>query len=77
TNTTIVLAVYRYSTQGYYNLNDALYPADQEKNSRSNYTLWQQKNGMIFTVNQNLPDGWGGIFLSGCISDYWNRCGTE
>lgn len=35
------------------------------------------KNGMTFTVNQNLPDGWGGFYLSGRISDYWNRSGTE
>ncbi|HCI5770364.1 TPA: type 3 fimbria usher protein MrkC, partial [Klebsiella pneumoniae] len=76
TQTSIVLAAYRYSTKGYYNLNDALYAVDQEKNSRSNYTLWRQKNGMTFTVNQNLPDGWGGFYLSGRISDYWNRSGT-
>ncbi|HBD3131168.1 TPA: fimbria/pilus outer membrane usher protein, partial [Escherichia coli] len=24
-----------------------------------------------------LPDGWGGFYLSGRISDYWNRSGTE
>lgn len=77
TQTSIVLAAYCYSTKGYYNLNDALYAVDQEKNSRSNYTLWRQKNGMTFTVNQNLPDGWGGFYLSGRISDYWNRSGTE
>ncbi len=77
TQTSIVLAAYRYSTKGYYNLNDALYAVDQEKNSRSNYTLWRQKNGMTFTVNQNLPDGWGGFYLSGRVSDYWNRSGTE
>lgn len=32
---------------------------------------------MTFTVNQNLPDGWGGFYLSGRISDYWNRSRTE
>jgi outer membrane usher protein len=31
---------------------------------------------MTFTVNQNLPDGWGG-FIGGRVSDYWNRSGTE
>ncbi|WP_159236224.1 MULTISPECIES: fimbria/pilus outer membrane usher protein [Raoultella] len=77
TQTSIVLAAYRYSTKGYYNLNDALYAVDQEKNRNSSYTLWRQKNGMTFTVNQNLPDGWGGFYLSGRISDYWNRSGTE
>ncbi|WP_297207216.1 fimbria/pilus outer membrane usher protein [uncultured Pluralibacter sp.] len=77
TQTSIVLAAYRYSTKGYYNLNDALYAVDQERNSRNNYTLWRQKNGMTFTVNQNLPEGWGGFYLSGRVSDYWNRSGTE
>jgi outer membrane usher protein FimD/PapC len=32
---------------------------------------------MTFTVNQNLPDGWGGFYLSGRVADYWNRSGTE
>lgn len=64
TQTSIVLAAYRYSTKGYYNLNDALYAVDQEKNHRSSYTVWRQKNGMTFTVNQNLPDGWGGFTLA-------------
>ncbi|MDP0806356.1 fimbria/pilus outer membrane usher protein, partial [Klebsiella variicola] len=77
TQTSIVMAAYRYSTKGYYNLNDALYAVDQEKNYNSNYTVWRQKNGMTFTVNQNLPDGWGGFYLSGRVADYWNRSGTE
>ncbi|MBM7343210.1 fimbrial biogenesis outer membrane usher protein [Erwinia sp. INIA-01] len=77
TQTSIVLAAYRYSTKGYYNLNDALFAVDQEKYYDSNYTQWRQKNGLTFTVNQSLPDGWGGFYLSGRISDYWNRSGTE
>ncbi len=43
TQTSIVLAAYRYSMKGYYNLNDALYAVDQEKNRNNNYTLWRQK----------------------------------
>ncbi len=76
TQTSIVLAAYRYSTKGYYNLNDALYAVDQEKIVAAT-TPCGGKNGMTFTVNQNLPDGWGGFYLSGRISDYWNRSGTE
>ncbi|MEC5317442.1 fimbria/pilus outer membrane usher protein [Brenneria populi subsp. brevivirga] len=77
TQTSIVLAAYRYSTKNYYNLSDALYAVDQEKNGDRRYTRWREKNGFSFTVNQNLPDGWGGFYLSGRISDYWNRSGTE
>ncbi|MBJ3816717.1 fimbrial biogenesis outer membrane usher protein [Shimwellia pseudoproteus] len=77
TKTSIVLAAYRYSTKDYYNLSDALYTVDQQKNHRSDYELWRERNGFSFTVNQNLPDGWGGVYLSGRVSDYWNRSGTE
>ncbi|EGI25824.1 outer membrane usher protein MrkC [Escherichia coli TA206] len=77
TQTSIVLAAYRYSTRGYYNLNDALYAVDQTRNKRNNYVLWREKNGMTFTVNQNLPEGWGGFWLSGRVSSYWDRSGTE
>lgn len=77
TQTSIVLAAYRYSTQGYYNLNDALYAVDQQRKHNDDYTLWRQKNGMTFTVNQNLPEGWGGFYISGRVADYWNRQGTE
>lgn len=77
TQTSIVLAAYRYSTKGYYTLSDALYAVDREKYSDNRYSLWRQKNGMTFTVNQNLPEGWGGFYISGRISDYWDRAGTE
>ncbi|AFJ45175.1 fimbria/pilus outer membrane usher protein [Shimwellia blattae] len=77
TETSIVLAAYRYSTENYYNLSDALYAVDQEKHRDRNYSLWRERNGFSFTVNQNLPEGWGGVYLSGRISDYWERSGTE
>lgn len=78
TGTSIVLAAYRYSTEGYYNINDALYTLEQEKaRNRDKFNMWRQKNGITFSINQKLPDSWGGIYLSGSISDYWNRSGTE
>ncbi|EMH4101235.1 fimbria/pilus outer membrane usher protein [Escherichia coli] len=76
TQTSIVLAAYRYSTKDYYNLNDALYTIDREK-SGSDREVWREKNGFSYTINQDLPDGWGGFYFSGRISDYWNRGGTE
>ncbi|MCS6038293.1 fimbria/pilus outer membrane usher protein [Klebsiella pneumoniae subsp. pneumoniae] len=60
-----------------------LQPERRPLRRRSGEELQQQlhrvarKNGMTFTVNQNLPDGWGGFYLSGRVADYWNRSGTE
>jgi outer membrane usher protein len=76
TQTSIVLAAYRYSTKGYYNLNDALYAVDQEKNYNSNYTVWRQKNGMTLPSTRTCRTA--GAVLSECrVADYWNRSGTE
>lgn len=78
TDTSIVLAAYRYSTEGYYNINDALYTIEQEKrNNRNEFSVWRQKNGINFSINQKLASGWGGFFVNGSINDYWNRQGTE
>ena len=76
TQTSIVLAAYRYSTKGYYNLNDALYAVDQEKTAAATTPCGGKKRHDLHG-NQNLPDGWGGFYLSGRVSDYWNRSGTE
>ncbi|QPT14893.1 fimbrial biogenesis outer membrane usher protein [Serratia rubidaea] len=76
TQTSIVLAAYRYSTKDYYNLSDALYTIDREK-SGNNREIWREKNGFSYTVNQDLPEGWGGFYFTGRIADYWNRSGTE
>ncbi len=78
TQTSIVLAAYRYSMKGYYSLNDALYAVDQRKNSRSNYPCGGRKSGMTFTVNPGTCRTAGaGFHLSGRVSDYWNRPGPR
>jgi outer membrane usher protein len=61
TQTSIVLAAYRYSTKGYYNLNDALYAVDQEKNYNSNYTVAPEKRDDLY--RQPEPAGRLGRFL--------------
>ncbi|HGN2078868.1 TPA: fimbria/pilus outer membrane usher protein [Providencia stuartii] len=76
TDTNISLAAYRYSTKDYFNVNDALYAIDYDKRGLSN-NRWREKNGFSYTVNQNLPDGFGGLYFTGRISSYWERSGTE
>jgi len=76
TQTNIVLAAYRYSTKDYYNLNDALYSIDNERRENQQQ-LYRERNGFSYTLNQNLPEGWGGFYFNGRISSYWNRPGTE
>ncbi|MEY1175747.1 fimbria/pilus outer membrane usher protein [Providencia vermicola] len=76
TDTNLVLAAYRYSTKDYYNINNALYAIDNDKRGVEN-TLGREKNGFSYTINQNLPEGFGGVYFTGRISNYWDKSGTE
>lgn len=76
TKTSVVLAAYRYSTQDYYSINDALQAIDNAKQGNIS-TFAREKNGFSYTLNQDLPNGWGGLYFNGRISNYWNRTSTE
>ena len=76
TKTSVVLAAYRYSTKDYYSLNAALQAIDDARQGNFS-TFAREKNGFSYTLNQDLPNGWGGFYFNGRISNYWNRSGTE
>lgn len=73
TGSNFSLATYRYSTQGYFSVQDAMYlrdynvPADTRIRPRNRATL---------TFNQTLGD-WGQFYLSGSVQDYWGRAGHD
>lgn len=68
TGTTLSLAAYRYSTRGYYSLQDAA--------SEDNVVAGKQRNDHLrseldLTVSQSLGP-WGSLYVSGSQRDYWN-----
>ncbi|WP_025122548.1 MULTISPECIES: fimbria/pilus outer membrane usher protein [unclassified Serratia (in: enterobacteria)] len=70
TGTNFAIAGYRYSTAGYFGLQEVLdtYRADQ-----SNYRLIdRRRNRSELTMNQNLWDAAGYLSLSWASEDYWN-----
>lgn len=76
TDTNLVLSAYRHSTNGYYDVNHALYAIDNDKRDRRN-VIDREKKGFSYTINQNFPDGYGGIYFTGRISNYWDKTWTE
>jgi outer membrane usher protein len=69
TGTNFSIAGYRYSTDGYYNLQEVL---DTYRDGNS-YTIKERKrNRSELTISQNLWDGAGAISLSWVSEDYWN-----
>lgn len=80
TGTSLNLAAYRYSTQDYLGLHDALVliddakyaPAGEDKNTMQNYS--RMKNQFTVSINQPLDiaaENYGSLFVSGSWTDYW------
>ena len=73
TNTNLTLAAYRYSTENFYKLRDALMIQDLDNKGISSTHVGKQRSEFQITLNQGLPDKWGNIYATGSWVDYWNR----
>lgn len=72
TGTYFTLSGYRYSTNGFYDFQEA-----NEYNYINNtYYNEHKRSRTQVSVNQNITD-FGSLYLSGYIQDYWNRSGSE
>ncbi|HEY5852066.1 MAG TPA: fimbria/pilus outer membrane usher protein [Lysobacter sp.] len=76
TGTNLTLAAYRYSSEGFLGLEDAV-----ALNARAPDDLLprpdRERGRLQLTVNQALPPGWGAFYLTGSRQDYWNRADTS
>lgn len=57
----------KYSDKGFYNLDGALLANDNSRWSGQN-----EKSELNLSVSQYLPDGWGSLYASGRIVNYWD-----
>ncbi|MGP4129094.1 fimbrial biogenesis outer membrane usher protein [Pantoea tagorei] len=67
TDTTVTLASYRYSTQGFYTFQEVNDYSSQRYNKRSRLQL---------NLSQSLSS-WGSFYISAYQQDYWRRTGYE
>ncbi|MRS17793.1 fimbria/pilus outer membrane usher protein [Enterobacteriaceae bacterium RIT692] len=74
TGTSVSLAAYRYSTEGYYTLQDAMInPADGINGALNrNY---RPRGEFQVMLNQSLGEA-GSMYVSGSQRDYWNKPGN-
>lgn len=73
TNTNLTLAAYRYSTENYYSLRDAMLAQELEKNGVGSSFFGKQRSELQITLNQGLPNKWGNLYATGSWVDYWDR----
>ena len=79
TDTSLNIAAYRYSTQDYLGLSDALSIIDDAEyntsnNARSMNNFSRMKNQFTISLNQSLKSdniNYGSLYLTGSWADYW------
>lgn len=76
TDTQIALATYRYSTSGFFGLEDAHLQRQYQRDVTDRGFL-RQRNRTTLALGQPLADGYGQLHLSASASSYWNRSGSD
>lgn len=62
---------YRYSTSGFYTLQESV-DLNEETNTLAVFDIRTHKRSRIEgSVNQSLPDAWGSFYLSASVQNYW------
>lgn len=78
TDSTVTLAGYRYSTEGFYTFSDALDENAYEDGNYSNDLQYNKRSKIQINLTQSIMDGeWGSVSLSGYQQDYWGEDGYE
>ncbi len=77
TNTNLTLATYRYSTENYLKLRDAILIQDLQQQNIDSFSVGKQKSEFQITLNQVLPKQWGNFYLVGTWTNYWNQPTTN
>ncbi|OXJ12686.1 fimbria/pilus outer membrane usher protein [Burkholderia sp. HI2500] len=77
TGTDVSIAAYRYSTNGYFNLNDAMSARDAVRMGYSVDTVGRQRNRASLMVSQRLGEKGGQLSVTASASNYWNRAGSD
>ncbi|WP_322065015.1 fimbria/pilus outer membrane usher protein [Burkholderia ubonensis] len=77
TGTNVALAAYRYSTSGYFGLNDAVQARDAVRDVGGMDSVWRQRNRASLTLSQNLGERHGNLNVTGSVANYWNRSGSD
>ncbi|KVP61081.1 fimbria/pilus outer membrane usher protein [Burkholderia ubonensis] len=77
TQTDVTIAAYRYSTSGYFGLNDAMSVRERVANLGSVDSVARQRSRASLSVNQSFGDRAGRLALTVSATNYWNRSGSD
>lgn len=75
TNSNVTVAAYRYSSPGYFSLQDAVY-ANENQRRGLNISNINRQNEYQLMVNQGLGQNYGSLYITGSWQNYWDRKGN-
>jgi outer membrane usher protein len=77
TQTSFSVAAYRYSTDGFLSLNDAVQLRDLALRNENIDAYGRQRSLFTLSVNQPLGEGWGSLYATGNHTTYWNQSSSQ
>ncbi|WP_233623021.1 fimbria/pilus outer membrane usher protein [Citrobacter amalonaticus] len=77
TNSNITLAAYRFSSSGYMDYLTAMQTRDDIQHGNDGNQVQRQKNRFTLNISQGLEDGWGQLYVSATMENYWNKGSVE
>ncbi|MEE7533820.1 fimbrial biogenesis outer membrane usher protein [Klebsiella huaxiensis] len=77
TNSNLSLAAYRFSTSGFMDYSTAMQTRDAVQQGYDSNIIWRAKNRGTLTAGQGLSEGWGQLYISASIQNYWNKDGND
>ncbi|MBV1691306.1 fimbrial biogenesis outer membrane usher protein [Novosphingobium sp. G106] len=76
--TNVSVAAYRYSSRGFWTMDDALIARRAAGSGGISIpSIPRQRNRIAANVSQNLGGSWGNLYLTGSITSYWNATGSR
>lgn len=79
TKTNLTLAAYRYYSKDFYTLREVIWIKNNDRDNSflQNSLFSRPKNQYQLSINQNLGEKWGTIYLIGSTYNYWGQRGTR
>ncbi|EGT4255640.1 fimbrial biogenesis outer membrane usher protein [Citrobacter amalonaticus] len=73
TNSNITLAAYRFSSRGYMDYLTAMERLDNIHHNDDDNEIRREKNRFTLHISQGLMQGWGQLYASASMENYWNE----
>ncbi|WP_063552086.1 fimbria/pilus outer membrane usher protein [Burkholderia territorii] len=77
TQTDVTIAAYRYSTSGFFGLNDAMLVRERAENQGGIDGVARQRSRASLALNQQFGERGGRLSISVSAMNYWNRRGSD